>query len=446
MSFNKKNILIVSILLINASCSYLAGIPGLKKPQVHIPTARVIRGPVEVQIHALGELRPARTTSIIAPPVSGGMMQIIYLAKTGTQVKQGDVVIQFDPSEQEYNFEQSKSQLEEAEQQIIRVKADQAVKAAKNKVDLMRAQYSVRRAEFKVQGNELLSAIEAKKNLIDLEDAKRRYEQLQRDIQSRASSDAADLAVQNVAHMKAEMGMKLAQQNIENMIWKTPVDGVVVLAQNLDSLGSSGRISSISEIPEFREGDQTYPGRTIGLIQGTEELEISSKVLETDRANLTIRQPVDIWMDSTPLKTYSGRIKSMATTATDAASANSTVDILEALSMRSFDAVFEVDGKGDNFFMGVSVRMIIKGNAMKNALSIPRQAVFQKNSKPVVYVRRGEGWESREIRIRYLTESRAVLDGLDENTEVAMVKPGLQKSKAAGSKNALASILGGSAQ
>jgi HlyD family secretion protein len=441
-----KKILIVSMLLISASCSYLAGIAGLKKPQAHIPTARVTRGPVEVQIHALGDLRPARTTSIVAPPVSGGMMQIIYLVKTGTRVQQGDVVIQFDPSEQEYNLEQSKSQLEEAEQQIIKVRADQAVRAAKNRVDLMKAQYNIQRAEFKVQGNELLSAIEAKKNLIDLADAKRRYEQLQRDIQSRASSDAADLAVQNVARMKAEMGMKLAQQNIENMIWKAPVDGVIVLAQNYDSLGSGGRISSISEIPEFREGDQTYPGRMIGMIQGTDELEISSKVLETDRANLEVGQPVDVWMDSTPLKTYSGRIKSMATTATDAASVNNTSDLLEALSTRSFDAIFEVEGKGDNFFMGVSVRMIIKGNAMKNALSIPRQAVFQKNSKPVVYLRQGEGWASRGIRIKYLTESRAVLDGLDENTEVAMVNPDLQKRKAVDQKGSLASILGGSAQ
>jgi multidrug resistance efflux pump len=445
MRFHRKNILIVSLLLINISCSYVAGIVGLKKPQASIPTTRVTRGPVEVQIHTLGDLRPARTTSIITPPVSGGMMQIIYLVKTGMPVKQGNVVVQFDPSEQEYNLEQSKSQLEEAEQQIIKVKADQAVKTAQNNVALMKAQYAVRRAEFKVQGNELLSAIEAKKNLIDLEDAKRKYEQLQRDIKSRASSDAADLAVQTVARMKAEMGMKLAQQNIENMTWKTPVDGVVVLAQNLDSIGG-GRINSLSEIPEFREGDQTYPGRTIGLIQGTNELEISSKVLETDRANLNVGQPVDVRMDSTPLKTYSGRIKSMATTATDAASANNTTDLLEALSTRSFDTLFEVDGKGDNFFMGVSVRMIIKGNAIKNALSIPRQALFHKNSKPVVYVRRGERWEAREIRIQYLTESRAVLDGLDENAEVAMVNPDLHKSKTAGPKGALASILGGSAQ
>jgi HlyD family secretion protein len=446
MLLDKKNILIVSVFLLNVSCSYLAGVSGLQKPQVHIPTARVVRGPVEINIHALGELRPSKSAQIAAPSMSGGMMQIIYLAKSGTRVKSGELVVQLDPSEQEYALEQSRSQLEEADQQIIKVKADQAVRAAQNKVSLLKAQYRVRRAEFKVQGNELLGAIEAKKNLIDLNDAKRNYEQVQRDIESRAGADAADLMMQNVARMKAEMGMKLAQENIDNMDIKAPVDGIVVLAQNIDSLGSSGRINSISEIPEIREGDQIYPGRTIAIIQGTDELEIFSKVLETDRANLDVGQPVDIWMDSTPLKKYSGRIKSFATSATQATSAESTSDMLEALSTRSFDAIFEVNEKGGSFYMGASVRMLIKGNTLTNVLSIPRQALFQKNSKPVVYVRSRERWEPREIRIKYLTESRAALDGLDENAEVALVNPDLQKSKSVGQKGALNSILGGNAQ
>ena len=442
MIFRRIIIIAISILA-SVSCSYFAGITGLQKSQVRIPSAQVQRGPVEINIHAIGELRPAQTTSVGVPPMSG-MLQIVYLVKTGTRVKKGDVIVQYDPSEQEYSLEQSKSQLEEAEQQIVKLKADQAVRAAQNRVSLLRAQYAVRRAELKAQGNDLLSTIEAKKNLIDSQDAKRKYEQLQRDVQARSSSDAADVAVQNVARMKAEMGMKLAQQNIDNMIWKTPVDGVVLIAQNTNSV--SGRISSMSEIPEYREGDQVYPGRPIALIQGTNELEIASKVLETDRANLNVGQAVDIWMDSLPLKKYSGRIKSLATSATDANSANNTTDLLEALSTRSFDAILEVDGKGDNFYMGVSVRMIIKGNTMANVLSIPRQALFQKNSKPLVYVRRGESWEAREIRIKYLTESRAVLDGVAENTEVAMVNPDLQKRKTGAQKGALDSILGGSAQ
>jgi HlyD family secretion protein len=441
-------LLLFTVLLFNTSCSFIRDIAGLQPSEARVPTAKVVRGPVETKIYTLGELRPAQTATIVAPPMSG-QLQIIHLLKTGTRVKQGEVVVEFDPSEQEYNLEQSRSQLEEADEQIIKLKADQAVKAAQNRVALLKAQYNVRRAELKVKGNDLLSTIEAKKNLIDLADAKRRYEQLQRDIQSRASSDAADMAVQNVARMRAQMGMKVAQQNIDNLTWKTPSDGVVVVGQNLEALMSASgsiRITSTTDIPEFREGDQAYPGRLVAQIQDTGDLEISSKVLETDRGNLEPGQPIEVWLDSAPLKAYTGRIKSIATSATAASSASTTTDLLESLSTRSFDAIFQVNGKGDQLCMGVSARVLIKGKSTPDALSIPRQALFQRDGKQVVYSQRGEAWESREVRVRYFTESRAVVDGLSENTLVALVDPDLQKSKAAAQKSSLASILGGPAK
>jgi len=43
-------------------------------------------------------------------------------------------VAAFDPSEQEYNLEQAQSQLEEADQQIKKMKADQAVRVAQEAV------------------------------------------------------------------------------------------------------------------------------------------------------------------------------------------------------------------------------------------------------------------------------------------------------------------------
>ena len=435
----------ISLLIFSSSCSFVADIAGLKQAQVAVPTAKVIRGPVETRIYALGELRPAKTETIAAPPMAG-QLQIVHLLKTGTRVKKGDVVVEFDPSEQEYNLEQSRSQLEEADQQAIKLKADQAVRAAQNKVALLKAQYSVRRAELKVQGNDLLSMIEAKKNQIDLADAKRKYEQLQRDIQARANSDAADMAVQNVARMRAQMGMKMAQQNIDTLTWKAPSDGVVVVGQNIESLMSASgsiRITSTTDIPEFKEGDQAYPGRLVAQIQATDDLEIASKVLETDRGNLEPGQPIEVTLDSAPLKTYKGRIKSIATSATAASSASTTTDLLESLSTRSFDAIFQVDGKGEQLSMGVSARVTIKGKSTPDSLSIPRQALFLRDGKQVVYTRRGEDWESREVRVKYLTESRAVIDGLSDNTVVALMDPDLQKSKAEAQKSSLGSILGG---
>ncbi len=247
-----------------ASCSTVAKLAGLKKPDADIPVVRVSREPVEAKIHLMGELGPSRSAMIVAPP-AGGVLQIVSIARTGTLVKKDDIVVQFDPSEQEYNLEQSKSQLEEAEQQIRKMKADQAVRVAQERVTLLKAQYDVKRAEFKVKGNELLSGIEARKNVIALEEAKRKLEQLQRDLKSRADSDAADLIVQNVARTKAMMGMKMAQQFIDNMTVRSPVGGVVVEGHALQHEGESSAGGVETEVEALARGQVALVAQALDL-------------------------------------------------------------------------------------------------------------------------------------------------------------------------------------
>ena len=65
-----------------------------------IPTARVLEGDVPVVVHATGELRPIRSAGLVAPSV-GGPMQVLRIMGTGTPVKAGDVVVEFDTAEQE---------------------------------------------------------------------------------------------------------------------------------------------------------------------------------------------------------------------------------------------------------------------------------------------------------------------------------------------------------
>ena len=84
-----------------------------------VPTTRVTRGDLKLDVYATGELRAGRAVSLVAPPITGGSLRIVQLAPTGTTVKKGDVVIEFDPAEQQHALEQSRSELNEAEQEIV---------------------------------------------------------------------------------------------------------------------------------------------------------------------------------------------------------------------------------------------------------------------------------------------------------------------------------------
>jgi hypothetical protein len=62
---------------------------------------------------------------------------------------------------------------------------------------------------------------------------------------------------------------------------------------------------------------------------------------------------------------------------------------------------------------------------------LPRQALFEKDGKPIVYVKVGSRFEAREVKIKNRSESRTAIDGLPEGTEVALVNPELEFKKGA---------------
>src|SRR5260370_24078086 len=126
-----------------------------------IPTATVKEVDLQLKVFTTGVLRTTESRAITAPPIAGGTLQIVTLARSGAQVHTGDVVLEFDPSQQEYNLGQNRSDLLQAEQEIVKAKADAAVQAAEDQTALLKAKYAVRRAELEVSKNELVSPIDA---------------------------------------------------------------------------------------------------------------------------------------------------------------------------------------------------------------------------------------------------------------------------------------------
>src|SRR6201996_2610654 len=151
-----------------------------------IPLAQVKRGDLDLKVHADGELNATHTMMLTAPAVGGGALEITRLLAGRLPVKKGDVVIEFDPSEQQYKLEQNRSELQQAEQEITKAHADAAVLAAQDKVALLKARYDVRKAELDVQKKEIVSKITADKNQLALEQAQRVLAELTKDVQSHA--------------------------------------------------------------------------------------------------------------------------------------------------------------------------------------------------------------------------------------------------------------------
>jgi HlyD family secretion protein len=397
-----------------------------------VPTVQVKRGDLPVRVHTIGELRSARSTVLMGPPV-GGALQIVSLKPTGTVVNAKDVVVEFDPSEQEFNLEQARSELLEVQEEIKKTKLDAAIQAAEDEVALLRARFEVRRAELEASRNELVSAIDAQKNVLNVEEARRQLAQLEHDIPSRKTSNRASLVVLEEKLQKARLRMQQAQRAIEEMQLRATVGGLVSVQENRGMFG--GWRPPGMTFPEYREGDLVNPGAAIAEVLQADQIEIKGKVDEADRTSVNAGLPAEIRIDGMPGVLLRGKVKSVAGLAARGWGPSS--------SQRKFDMVVGLDRPDSRLRAGVTAQIVILGEELKNALLVPRQAVFDREGKLVVYVPAGQGFEPREVQVKQRSESFAAVEGIGEGAVVALVNPEDRDAKSRKGGSSSAPAMGG---
>jgi len=379
-----------------------------------VPTGLVKRGDLEMKVYVTGELRASRSEMLLAPPIGGGSLQITHLLHTGATVKKGELVMEFDPTEQLFKLDQNRSELLQADQEITKARADAAVVAAQDKVALLKARFDVRRAELDVQKNELVSSIDARKNDLALEQAKRVLAELEQDVKSRSVSNQATISLALEKRNKAKLAMDQAQGNIDKMRVTSPMDGLVALEKNQGAMGGFCCFPGLT-MPEYREGDQVEPGRTVGQVVDPKEMEVSAKVGELERNNVKEGQSVDIQLDAFPGSTFHGTVKTVG-------GAN-TRRMWDDDTSTKFEVTVKIASTDPRMRPGLTAHIFVNGDPRKDVLYAPRQALFLKDNKRVVYVRHGNSFDPREVKIAGENESRAAIEGISAGTEIALIDP-----------------------
>ena len=390
-----------------------------------IPTAEVTRGDFGIEVHATGELNPTQSMMLAAPAVGGDALQITHLAQTGDRLKKGDVVIEFDPSEQHYKLEQSHSELLQAEQEIIKANADAEVLAAQDKVALLKGRYDVRRAELDVGKDELLSKIDAQKNELILQGAKRALAELEKDIESHDASGQAAVFLAQEKYNKAKLAMNQAQDNLDHMRVTAPMDGLASIQKNMNASG--GFYFTGMSVPDYRAGDQVQPGSSIVQVLNPASMNLTARVPEDQHANVKQGDSVTVRFDGLPDREFKGSVKSVG---------GMTIgSFFGSPSVHGADVTIELTGSDARLRPGLTADVLLHGQEQRSVLSVPRQALFMKDGKRVVFVKKAGSYQQQAVTVKGESESRVIIEGVPEGTPLALLDPTIPQ-KTSGSSSA----------
>ena len=373
-----------------------------------VPATAVKRGDVTFAVYARGEFQGGNSIMMTAPMAGGSDMSITTLRAPGELVKSGDIVAEFDTTEQLYKLKEAEADLAEAEQKVIQAQAQMQAKEEEDNYLLIKAKSDLKQAELDARKNPVLSAIQAKQNDLAVEGAKATLDQLTRDLSNRKATSQAGVAIQNAVMAKAKVQIATAQKNIEMMTLRAPRDGYASIQLNTNT-------NNFYAMPMLQVGDTVRAGMAVVQLPDMKNWEATVHIAEADRGHLALHQPAVITAVALPEHPYHGKISDLGGTA-------------GPMWDRRFECKISVEDPSPELRPGMTANIVITAETLKNVLWIPAQALFESDGRTFVYARTPEGgFATADVKLVRRSESQVVITGANEGQQVALARPDQKK-------------------
>ena len=212
---------------------------------------------------------------------------------------------------------------------------------------------------------------------------------------------------------RARKSIEENREKIENCVLTAPVEGVVLYGD--------------PEMPQYRQyirnslkpGQRVHSGGRMALltIPDFSEFVIDIPVGEQYRGRITREAPAEITVDAVPGEQFTGLVKSISTVSKPR---NPAVPS----SPKVYGAVVTLDAQDDRLVSGMTARVAITTDHLKNVIAVPIEAVFNQDGETVCYVDSPGGPTKRPVTTGKLNDDFVqIKDGLEEDEEIWLHRP-----------------------
>jgi HlyD family secretion protein len=369
-----------------------------------VPTFKAEPAQFARRVTAEGVLKAVKATPLSAPMNVPQSLRIASIADDGALVKKDDVVVTFDPSDFQKDLLDGNVDKSSVGNKVTKTVTLASVTRTNLKRDAHQAQDELIAAkQFKFDDAEVFSRYQRIESEIDQTLAGDKKEHAENVLGVRDKLSKADRDLLTIEEKKAGLKIRNAEQGLHSLELLAPYDGILVLQRDWRG-----------DIP--RVGNNVWPGQTLGEIPDLHAMKAEVFVLEADAAGLAVGQKATVRLESNPLVPFSGKI--------------SQVDKLarprfRGVPVQYFGVTVTLD-RTDPAVMkpGARVRTVLEIENRNNVFSIPRQALFEKEGKKLVYRKRGDRFEPLPVEIATSTPGRVVVTkGINRGDELALRDP-----------------------
>ncbi|MDQ2899256.1 MAG: HlyD family efflux transporter periplasmic adaptor subunit [Acidobacteriota bacterium] len=373
-------------------------------------TVKVTVGPA-VRIMRVGGSTAARNfASLTAPmmrgPDSGRALVLISLAKSGSIVKKGEFIAQIDAQSIKDHVDDINSQVQQAESDIKKRKAEQAIEMENLRQGLRVAKSDLEKAKLDAGAADIRTDIDKEILRLAVEEADATYKELSINLATSAQMQKSEIKILEYTRDRHTRHRDRHRHDVERFTMHAPIGGLVVM----ESIWRGG------DMGQIEQGDQVSPGQPFMKIVDPNSMQLEATINQAESDGIRIGQTAELHFDAFPDLKLKGKVYSVGAMGVQGWRQNyyiRTIPVRISILEHDPRVIPDLSASAD----------VVLGSRDK-AILVPLEALQSDNGKNVVFVKQGDEFKEKavEVGLRNNTEA-AVIAGLQPGEEVALGRP-----------------------
>ena len=363
--------------------------------------------PVEDVFLLTGELRAVRSFPLVTPRGGEREMQIRWMVDDGSEVKEGDRLVEFDAARLIQTIEERRLKLRQAENDRESRERSAAAEAERKRVAVDKAEVEAEKARIDaVVPAELRAAVEWRKFQATWQEKKAALDKAKLERDAYSVSSGADIASARATEEKAQRDVAAAEKALTGMSLVAPRDGIFLVG-NFWQWGPEGP-------RKLQPGDTVWSGFPVGTIPDPSEMEIQAPLAEADHGRIGAGMTARCILDTYPDRVFEGRVEEVGSVSRESGGRG----WFSAAAKPGFPVRISLAKSDPLMRPGLSVRVEVVRATWAKALSVPRGAVRFEKDGPVA---RRRGGDTTKVKLAACTPLECVVEsGLAEGDRVSL--------------------------
>ncbi len=370
-----------------------------------VPTYPVVRGEFRISVVESGELKAQNSIVLSAPRTRFGTVQIVSLVEEGSQVAEGDFVIQFDTTEPQKLVDDKTAELEISLADQRKMKTDQESRMKDLGHALVNQEASLELQELRQE--RMRFEAEASRREVELEVTRARLavEQAREKIETQKIIDHEERLKLELKLQQVRNDLNAAIKDMDKLTLTAPAPGLVVYRENW------------STDAKVQVGDNPWPGMPLIELPDLSRIVAATQINEVDVSKVAEDLDVIVTLDAFPEQSFTGHVTDIATLATEKERRS---------SVKVFPVEAVLDLSDPIMKPGMTVKVEVVVARIPDVIHVPLESVFERGDGMICYVSTNGSFEEREVTLGQRNDNYVVVqEGLVEGERVALRDPNL---------------------